>query len=486
MGIFFYSNAQIKNDSSKTYHDSIFVTDTSTYPIIQTFLGNWQRNFYGEKAPNKLDVVWKHYLGKGETVISRKAGSRIWAGAGWTGQPLLVKEKGRLYLIQGAYDHHLKKIDAETGKLIWQYEFDDVVKGTGTIWLNKNSEKNENGIVILQGSRLGVGNYLDSKHIPSYRAISYFTGKELWRMDQKWTHSYSRDVDGSALILNDTAYLGMENSYFTVFDPDHKKGKTLNGMFQPNIIQERKLYFMEDVKKHRNNIVTESSPSLLDNRIYIASGSGHVFGYNLKSRELDWDFYIGSDMDGSAIVSSDSCILISVEKQYIKGKGGTFKLNPLNNSDEAAVWYFPVEDKEFAGWEGGIIGSIGINDNYINDDQTHLAAFVGIDGYLYVVNHKSIDSTNNVLGPDSLTVYNTPKLIFKEKIGPSISTPIFVDDKLIVAGYWGIYLFKYNDRNQFELIEKRAGSFESTPIVWDNKIYIASRDGYLYCFGLKN
>ena len=486
LGNFFCSVAQTHTDSIKTYQDSSFVTDTLTYPIIQTFLGNWQRNFYGKNAPNTLNLIWKHYLGKGETVISRKVGSKIWAGAGWTGQPLLVKEKGKLYLIQGAYDHHLKKIGAETGELIWQYKFDDVIKGTGTLWVNSNPDHPENEIVILQGSRLGVGNYLDSKHIPSYRAISYFTGKELWRMDQKWTHSYSRDVDGSALILNDTAYLGLENSYFTVFDPDYKNGRMLNGMFQPKIIQERKLYTMDDVYKHRNNIVTESSPSLLGNHIYVASGSGHVFGYNLNTRELDWDFYIGSDIDGSAIVTSDSCILVSVEKQYIKGKGGAFKLNPSKNNKDAGIWYFPVGDKDFIGWEGGIIGSIGVNDNYINDNQTHLAAFIGIDEYLYVVDHKSIDSTRTVLGPDSITVYNTPKLVFMKKVGPSISTPIFVDNKLIVAGYWGIYLFKYDYQNQFELLDKREGSFESTPIVWNNKIYIASRDGYLYCLGLKN
>ncbi|HAF27507.1 MAG TPA: hypothetical protein DCG75_00525 [Bacteroidales bacterium] len=483
VGNFFYSYAQDLNNSVSI--DSIASNDTLTYPIIPTFLGNWQRNFYGKNAPDKLDVVWKHLLGTGETVISRKIGSKTWSGAGWTGQPLLVKENGKLYLIQGAYDHHLKKIDAERGELIWQYEFDDVVKGTGTIWVNNNPDKPENAVVILQGSRLGIGNFLDSKHIPSYRAISYFTGKELWRMDQKWTDSYSRDVDGSALILNDTAYLGLENSYFTVFNPDHRKGSMLNGMFQPEIIQERKLYNFDDVKKHKNNIVTESSPALLNNRIYVASGSGHVFGYNLKLRELDWDFYIGSDMDGSTIVTSDSCILVSVEKQYIKGKGGAFKLNPSKKPTEAAVWYFPVEDKDFSGWEGGIIGSIGINDNYIENNKTHLAAFIGIDSYLYVVDHKRIDSTKIVLGPDSISVYNTPELVFSYKVGPSISTPIFVDDKLIVAGYWGIYIFRYDDQNHFELLDKRDGTFESTPIVWDNKIYIASRDGYLYCFGVK-
>lgn len=49
--------------------------------------------------------------------------------AGWTGQPLLIKENGEPYLIQGASNHH-KKIRAKTGKLIWQYKFDDVIKGT--------------------------------------------------------------------------------------------------------------------------------------------------------------------------------------------------------------------------------------------------------------------------------------------------------------------------------------------------------------------
>jgi len=486
LGNFFYSSAQDSMGIGDSNNSSSSISDSTTYPIIQTFLGNWERNYYGEKAPEKLDLVWKLFLGKGETVISRKSGSRIWAGAGWTGQPLLVKEKGKLFLIQGAYDHHLKKIDAVTGKLIWQYKFDDVIKGTGTIWVNKESNNSENAFVILQGSRLGVGNFLDSKHIPSYRAISYFTGKELWRMDQKWTHSYSRDVDGSALILNDTAYLGLENSYFTVFDPNPKEGKQLNGMFQPNIIQERKLYNMSDVQNHRYNVVTESSPSLLGDRIYVASGAGHIWGYNLKSKELDWDFYIGSDIDGSAIVTKDKNILVSVEKQYIKGKGGAFKLNPGKEPKESVLWYFPVEDNDFVTWKGGIIGSIGINDSYIDSTKTHLAAFVGIDEHLYVVDHQSIDSSSTVLGPDSLTIYNTPKLIYKERIGPSISTPIFVDDKLIVAGYWGIRIYKYNEQNKFELLAKRDGTFESTPIVWNNKVYIASRDGYLYCLGIKD
>ena len=451
--------------------------------IIPTFLGNDQRNYYGNSSPKKLDIIWKLYLGEGKTVISRRLGERKWAGAGWTGQPLLISENGKLFLIQGAYDHHLKKIDATTGEVVWQYKFDDVIKGTGSIWHNKNAVSKDEEFIILQGSRLGVGNFLDSKHIPSYRAISYTTGKELWRLDVKRTLSYSRDVDGSALLINDTAYIGLENSLFTVFSPNPKNATLRDEMLQPKIYQEIKLYIEKDAIAHRNNVVTESSPCLINDKIYIASGSGHVFGYDLKQKKLVWDFYIGSDLDGSVIATQDSCILVSVEKQYIKGRGGVFKLDPRKEPEDAVIWYTPVEDKEFGGWEGGIIGSVGINDNYKKYNNKYLAAFTAIDGNLYVINHKEIEENQWIKGPDDIKKLHPAKILFKKQIGPSISTPIFSDDTLIAAGYNGIFLFKYNADFEFELLDKFVTSFESTPIIHDNRIYIASRDGYFYCFG---
>jgi outer membrane protein assembly factor BamB len=459
--------------------ESIVIDSVNYDIIIPTFLGDDQRNYYGNTAPDTLQVIWKHYLGKGKTIISRKLGEREWAGAGWTGQPLLVEENGHPYLIQGAYDHKLKKIDALNGKIVWEYAFDDVVKGTGTLVYLPNEPK-ESQLIILQGSRLGVGNYLDTKHIPSYRAISYLTGKELWRFDQKWTHSYSRDVDGSALFVNDTVYIGFENSLFTSFNASPQKAKMLNGMLQPETYQELKLYHMDDVKKHRSNVVTESSPSRIGRNIYVASGSGNVWGYNMDTKVLDWNFYIGSDIDGSAVVTGDSCIMVSVEKQYIDGLGGIFKLKP--GSKEAVQWYFPAKDKGYASWEGGVIGSVAVNDRYVDTTATKMAAFVALDGYLYVVQHDSLENDSLVQGPRLKHSYNTPKLVYKYKVGASISTPVFTNNKLVVAGYGGIYLFNYGD-NKFRLINKVNTTFESTPILHNGRVYIASRDGNLYCLG---
>lgn len=169
----------------------IFITSTDAQKnnenielIIPTFLGNWQRNYYGNEAPTKLKTIWRTYLGKGKTVISKKIGEKEWAGTGWTGQPLIVKENNNLFLILGCYDHHLKKINAHNGKIVWQYLFDDVIKGTGTIWENKNAVGDKDKYVVLQGSRRGLKNDLYSKIVPSFRGISYLTGEEVMADEQ--------------------------------------------------------------------------------------------------------------------------------------------------------------------------------------------------------------------------------------------------------------------------------------------------------------
>ena len=450
-------------------------------PIISTFLGWEQRNYYGSNAPDTLGIVWKKILGTGTTYVGNER--RVWSGAGWTGQPLLIKENDEYFLIQGAYDHRLRKLSFETGETIWEYEYDDVLKGTGTFWENPYACDDKDKYIIFQGSRKGNDKSLSSRIVPSFRAISYMTGEELWRLNVKRDQSYSRDVDASPLIINDTMYIGLENGLFTVIDPVPHRARVKDRICQPQVLNEIQLYKLSDKKKHGGNLVTEASPAKLGDRIYVASGSGHIYGYNMKNCTIDWDFFIGSDIDGSTVVTKDKRLLVTVERQYIDGKGGVFKLNPTLPPSKSVEWFFPTENKSFAGWRGGIIGSVGINDNYTNNEK--LAAFVGIDGNLYVVAHQRLDKSGEVCGPENINSYHQPLEIFRYETGPSISTPIFVDDKLIVCTYSGIYLFSYDECLKFTLLEKREVQIESTPIVFNGKIVVASRNGYLYCFGYK-
>ncbi len=444
--------------------------------IVASFLGDEKRCYYGDNPPSSLDLIWKCWLGGGNSHMPyNENGTSQRYGAGWTGQPLLFREKDELFLLQGSYDYHLRKIRAEDGEVVWKYRFDDAIKGTGTLWLNKNTEREESKLIVLQGSRQ------NSFSLHNFKCISAVTGEELFRMKVEKTPSCSRDVDGSALIVNDTAYIGFENGLFKVFNPNDDYSAKNKNFYEPEIYNELKLYSSNDISRRGCNIITESSPALLGRKIYIAAGSGYVYGYNIDKGEIDWEFYIGSDLNGSCVVTEDSCLLVPVEKQFIAGYGGMLKLNPGKDPDNAVEWYFPVNNLRLLDWNGGIIGSACINDKYKSPGQKSLAAFSGIDGYIYVVNYKTFSKTTKSY--DGKSTVDMPELVFKYKIGSSISTPVFFKDKLIAAGYGGIFLFGFDENYEFTLLDKKPYVFEATPIVYDYKIYIASKDGYLYCFG---
>jgi len=95
--------------------------------------------------------------------------------------------------------------------------------------------------------------------------------------------------------------------------------------------------------------------------------------------------------------------------------------------------------------------------------------------------------------------------VFKTNIGGSISTPIMVDDTLLAAGYDAkVHLYRVGYAPSQEGAEgalrspdgrwwkvsvtetatfSGGGSFESTPIMWQGRVYIGSRNGSLYCLG---
>jgi outer membrane protein assembly factor BamB len=441
--------------------------------LVPTYLGNDKRKFHGiGPVPHPLVVVWKYKIGGDSTRIGKKAVK--WYGTGWTGQPTLVCEDGHDYLIIGGYDHILRKIDAESGKEIWKYTFDDVIKASSTLFEMKQD------IMILQGSRQGFKNTLRDMLIPSFRAISFNTGQEIWRLNVPRTGSYSRDVDGSALIYKDKIVIGAENGMLYVLDP--LETELRQGIQQPKILHEYRLYDKKDVLQHRGNVTIESSPALLDDVVYISSGAGHIYGIDLKKDSIIWDFRTGSDLDGTVTITEDKKLLCGIEKQYIKGQGGLIKLDPARSPSDCVEWFYPTGNKNFAGWEGGIIGSQSVREV----PKHPMVAFHAIDGYLYVV---SLNDTNNmVMGFDSTKFYPSPKLLFKKYIGGSISTPIFIDNHLITQGYNEMmYVFDINDTTMiFSQVDSlNIGSIESTPIVWQNRIYIGSRNGYFYCLGEK-
>ncbi len=469
--------------------------------LVPTFLGNDQRRFYGRGTPAGLNLQHQFKLGTGNTIVG---GVKTWSGAGWTGQPTIARDGGKTYLVIGAYDHSLRKIDLETNELVWRYKFDDVIKGSSTVYIDPAASE-ENRIVILQGSRLGVKNSLSSPRIPSFRAISFRTGKEIWKLNLRKTDSYSRDNDSSAIDLGDGVLFNAgENAIGYFINSATATAKKREGIRQPEILGEVKLYESADIGRHRGNLVAESSPARLGDRIFLAAGSGHVYGISIAERKIVWDFYTGSDIDGTVAISKDEKLFCAIEKQYIPGNGGVVKLDPSKKAAESVEWFLPTGNARVSSWEGGVIGSVALNDEYRTEEMPALFATCAIDGNLYIGSQTTVTG-GKVKGWLRDREYNTPVIAFKRQIGSSISTPIFTDgSKLIAATYGGVYLFKMNfepakpgekgaivnaSGESYRLIVEEEArfkpgiSFESTPVVWDGIVRICARDGWMYTLG---
>jgi outer membrane protein assembly factor BamB len=476
---------------------------------VGTFLGSYGRRYYGQgPAPKQLDVIWKVRLGSGWS--SGKFDSdppSKWAGSGWTGQPSVVVDGGRTYLITSSYGYKLRKIDAETGEVVWAYKYDDIIKGSPSVFQNPSPAGADDKYIVVAGSRRGYPYKLDDPRVAPVRAVTFGSGKELWRLPVPQTSCYSRDCDGSGFFFDGTYYIGVESGFFYALDPLRTQAWAEGD--KPVIEHQQLLAGDERSQDHDGNLVLESSASALGKNLYIASGAGHVYGLRRSDLKVVWDYYIGSDLDGTPVPTRKGLLLQAVEKEYIKGKGGMLALDPAKPAGKAAVWYFPTGNRKVGDWAGGIVGSASLNDEYNEGGQyPAICAFSAIDGYLYLVS-QTVMSEETASGPDRGAKLPVPVQIAKIWNGGAISTPIIVGDALVAGSYdqrvhlydlaytpaekgdagalpsangdgayWTVSL---EERDQFYA----EGAFESTPTLWNGRVYIGCRDGWFYCLGDK-
>jgi len=474
---------------------------------VGTFLGNYSRRFYGlGPAPKRLDVLWKVRLGSGWTSGKYDDDPPAkWAGSGWTGMPNIVVDGGRPYVLVGGYDHRLRRLDAETGAVVWEYRYDDIIKSSPSVFRNPDPAGADDKYIVCAGSRRGYPYKLADPRVAPYRAVTFGSGKELWRLPVPQTVCYSRDCDGSGFFLDGRQYVGVESGWMYALDP--LSTVSWGGQKRPRIVAQRQLLGDARAKTHKGNLLLESSASVLGARIYIASGAGHLYGLRRSDLAVEWDYFIGSDLDGTAVPTRRGKLLVPVEKQYIKGHGGVLSLDPSRSPAQATEWFFPTGERDVGEWKGGLIGSCAVNDEYNPGGRLPaLAAFNAIDGYLYVLSQDTMTG-KTVKGPNLEPGLQSPVAVARIWDGGGISTPILFGDTLIAAAYdqrvrlyhldftrtekgaAGALPSANGDGTYWTVAVKETdqffsgGGFESTPVLWNGRVYIGCRDGWFYCLG---
>ena len=91
----------------------------------------------------------------------------------------------------------------------------------------------------------------------------------------------------------------------------------------------------------------------------------------------------------------------------------------------------------------------------------------------------------NPFYPKQDSQYPSPLVLDQVQLrSGSISTPLFIDARIVVGHDSGIELYQVTaDLKLHHLAGYPGPMFDSTPVVWDGRIYAGSKDGYLYCWG---
>jgi len=182
---------------------------------------------------------------------------------------LVIKEDNELYLIQPSLSHHLRKIRAIDGKVVWSTSLGDSIKSTPT-FVTTSHQDPEKRFLIISGSRRG--SQADFFKDPAYslHAVSYLTGNKLWQYNSPRTYSNSRDIDASGIMVGNKFCIPTETGTLTFLDPNPAKAIFNHSTKHPEPFMHKQfpLYTEEDTQTYSYDLASESSPTVYKNTVF--------------------------------------------------------------------------------------------------------------------------------------------------------------------------------------------------------------------------
>jgi len=493
-----------------------FAPINTSFAGLTMFRGNSHRSYYGEgPVPRAPRVLWRFPEGGAMSSSSSEGGeSRIWAGTGWTGQPVVWEQDGTTRVMFGAYDRAVHFLDAADGsRFLPDLPTGDLIKGSVVV--------DPDGYPLLYfGSR---DNYF------RVVALDRAEPEVLWKLNAASVPSpvWNNDWDSSAVIVGDYLFEGGENSYFFIVRLNRGFDASGKVTAAPEVVLAYPAYDQELFSAIGDRTVSiENSPAVhLDpvrgDRVYFANGGGRVLGLDINALGLSaagygpagqapgsWErgvvvpgppgadgvgesagsgaaaaasssppppapgaefpvafkFWGGDDIDASIVLDDEGMLYVASELERMlpraKEVGQLFKLDPYREGDPL-VW--SVADPARGG-KGGMWATPALHGEM-----------------LYVPTH-----TGRLLGVDR----RDGTIVWEKPFTPHAwGSAAVVDDTLIVGDTDGwIHAYDITDAaldppEIWKVSVPGGGAVESTPAVWRGRIYVGSRNGYFYCFG---
>ncbi len=419
------------------------------------FRGSPDRTFYGTgDLGNEPRLDWRYPDQPmcGRSVVGGE--SRLWCGSGWTGQPVVwERPDGITEVIFGAYDHQVHFLDSTTGTPTRSpFRTGDIIKGSVTL--------DPDGYPLLYfGSR-------DNRL--RIVALDRDEPTELWSLDANVVSGkWNNDWDGNPAIVDDVLFEGGENSWFFAVQLGRAYGGDGRVTVNPEILVAHPGYNDELLSRVGSNVSIESSVAVGPDTVYFANSGGRVVGldraalYEGEAIEV-FDFWMGDDVDATIVLDPDGSMYVAAELERFNERaaevGQVVKLDP--SQPDPLLWSVAIPPRE--GGDGGVWATPALG-----------------NGALYVATHPG-----ELLAIDT----STGQVGWRDEIGfHAWSSPAVVGDTLVVATCTG-ELRGYSIADplrpaaRWTVQLESQGCIESTPAIWDGRLYVGSRDGFFYAF----
>jgi outer membrane protein assembly factor BamB len=318
----------------------VFPDRYTDVPGVLTFRGGPTRTggAHGARVvrERRLEVAW--------TFRTSRGGPRWGGGAGWTGEPVLVRwpdvvrhsmpalgaratDRALVEVIQGSLDGNVYFLDLATGR------------PTRPALRTGNPIKGSVSLDPRGWPLLFVGQGIPGAKPIGLRIYSLVTGAEIFFLpgrDPAARRPWGA-FDGSGLLNRDTdTYLvGGENGLVyllelnTAFDPI-----ALSVSVAPRVLR----YRFRNARTDREGI--ESSLAIYRNLAFFGDNGGTIQALDLRTFRPAWAFQAGDDTDASLVVDLEDGrpVLYTASEVDSQGETGFARLRKLDGLTGRAVW----------------------------------------------------------------------------------------------------------------------------------------------------
>ena len=421
---------------------------------LLTFRGNPTRSYHGRGPVPRAPQVAFRFPDSAMCGASSEGGvTKQWCGMGWTGQPAVFARGGRTWLVFGAYDYRVHFLDAGTGeRILPDFPTGDIIKGSVTV--------DPDGFpLVYAGSR-------DNKL--RVLAIDRAEPVELWSIDANDVGPtlWNNDWDGSPLVVNDHLVEGGENSRFHVVKLNRAYGADGLVTVAPELVFHAAGWDDELLTAIGDRTVSiEQSVAIAGDTAWFANSGGLLQGWDLSfvrtgsgAPTRTFRFWLGDDSDASIVVDDEGYLYAGVEHERgtarSKEIGQLVKLDP-RHPEAPVVWAVHDDD----GSKSGTWSTAAVLDEAVIW-PTRAGTVYGID---------------RATGAVRWTV---------DLPAPLMGSPVVVDGVWLQGDCDGVlHAFDVRDASvaprELWAVEL-GGCIEATPAVWDGKIYVGTRAGFLY------